>query len=393
MGLFSFSSSKEVSLIVDIGSSSVGASLVSIPKIDTEPPTIIGSIRTPLEFQEKLRFDRFISLMLDALEIAISNLIKNYKVEPKKIHCFVASPWYASRVRKAILKRDKDFVFDEEILKNILTEETKLFEKEEVATYERLKEQTFFLEKKVIDVMLNGYHVDNPIGVTTKSAELTLFLSIAPEYIIKKIEERIKKIIPSKIPSFHTFLLPFFLAIRDIFKDKKDFILMDIGGEITDITLIKNSVIKESISFPLGRNFIFRRGSEVLKKPREEIRSLLALGSQGKLDQNIKEKLLRSLLPVKQEWLSMLHESLSTLATRGIIPNDIFLATDSDVIKWFTDAITSEEYVQYHLSTDKFIVTPVNMPIISKHILFDTIDRDQFMALEAIYLGKYHTKI
>ena len=179
MGLFSFfSHKKEVVMIVDIGSASVGAALARISSDPKIQPIITGSVRTQLEFQEHLRFDRFVNLMLGAVESSITSLFKVSKEKPRIVHCFMASPWYASQVRKTSLKKDKRFVFTKDIFNSIVNDEARRFEEEEIANYTRLKEHTYFIEKQVVNIALNGYHTENPFGVMAQNVELSLFLSI-----------------------------------------------------------------------------------------------------------------------------------------------------------------------------------------------------------------------
>jgi len=129
MGLFSLSSrNKEVTLIVDVGSASVGASLVLISPDSKTQPTTIESVRVPIKFQERFRFNYFVDLMLRAVETSVSSLIRISKEKPVNIHCFIASPWYASQVRKISLKKDKEFIFDEISLENEGTYEKGIFQ-------------------------------------------------------------------------------------------------------------------------------------------------------------------------------------------------------------------------------------------------------------------------
>src|SRR3989344_165664 len=393
MGLFSLSSrNKEVTLIVDVGSASVGASLVFISPDSKTQPTTIESVRVPIKFQERFRFNYFVDLMLRAVETSVSSLIRISKEKPVNIHCFIASPWYASQVRKISLKKDKEFIFDGNLFNSLVNEEAKNFEKD-VINSPHFKEHTYFLEKEVVDITLNGYHVEKPFGIKVRKAELSLFLSIASKNIITEIQERIEKIFPRCIIEFHTFLLPFFTATRDIFSEHRDFLLIDVGGEVTDIALIKDQNIKESISIPLGRNFVLRKSAQLMKKNVEEVQSLLFFMTEGKLGVSAKEKIEKVFYSVRQEWLKMFHQALLEVSSNNFLPSTVFLTSDADVLRWFMESITSEEYGQYALSAEKFSVIPVGLSVLSKHIKFDdTIEKDQFMALEALYLSKLTKK-
>ena len=119
------------------------------------------------------------------------------------------------------------------------------------------------------------------------------------------------------------------------------------------------------------------------------MRSLLFLMAEGKLDTSVKEKAVKVFFSARQEWLKMFHEALLNISSKTTLPSEVFLASDVDVLRWFMESVMSEEYGQYALSAEKFTVIPVGLSVLSKHILFDgTIEKDQFMALEALYLAK-----
>ena len=89
----------------------------------------------------------------------------------------------------------------------------------------------------------------------------------------------------------------------------------------------------------------------------------------------------------------MFHQALLEVSSNNFLPSTVFLTSDADVLRWFMESITSEEYGQYALSAEKFSVIPVGLSVLSKHIKFDdTIEKDQFMALEALYLSKLTKK-
>ncbi len=389
MALFSFSKpKKELILVIDIGSASVGAAISVISPDRSAAPIIVASSRTQIPFQEYLKFDRFAELMLAALESSLSRVFAESKAKPGKIYCFLASPWYASQIRTSSVSRDKEFEVTADIFETLVNDEIEKFRKNEAAAFSEIKDKMFFLEKEVMDISLNGYHSLNPLGSLVRELKVSLFLGVAPKGTVRRIEDRIHKFIPGVAISLHTFLFPFYSVISGVSADKKDFLLADVGGEVTDIALVHGGKIKESVSFPLGKNFLLRWGSKLSNRQIDEVRSLIVLWSSGKLDAESKARAKEIFSPIRAEWLKTFHKSLEDISGGVILPSTFYVAADGEVIRWFMESILEEEYGQYALSAEKFEVIPVGLSLLSKYVSFGgTIERDIFLALETVYAG------
>ncbi|MBX4215596.1 hypothetical protein KW797_01460 [Candidatus Parcubacteria bacterium] len=385
MPLF-FGEKKDIVLIIDVGSASVGAALVLLKGSDA--PLVLRSVRTPVQFQAHLRFDRLLKLTLKALEESVGAVLDRSFGKPSKAFCFLAAPWYGSEVRTVKFgDGESEFTFDEKLMDHMVSEELSRFAGKEMERYERLQGHIYLIENKVIDVRLNGYRTDNPMGVRAKEAELSLLLCLAPDQAVTEFIETIRRIIHGVPIVFHSFLLPFFAVLRDLYHGTEDALLIDIGGEVTEVSLMRGGLLLGTVSFPLGKNFVLRRTAAILKKEPEEIRSLLKLLFEGKIDAAERKALEPGIVPVRKEWLAAFNEALDELNTL-LVPDTVLLFADGDIVKWFIDAVEKEEYGQYALSAGKFAVTTVGGSLLHKHLSFgDTIERDRFIALESIYLG------
>ena len=90
MGIFFKPKKKEeLTLVFDIGSSSVGGALFYVQKSGI--PKIIFSIREPIVFEEEINFDRLLSSTMKTLGIVANKISTVGLGAPKKIFC-VQSP-------------------------------------------------------------------------------------------------------------------------------------------------------------------------------------------------------------------------------------------------------------------------------------------------------------
>ena len=73
MPLFSASPQKEPVLLIDVGSSSVGAALVLVDK--NGPPRVLASKRNLLQLEEQVNFDKFFGSMLATVQLTVNEVL------------------------------------------------------------------------------------------------------------------------------------------------------------------------------------------------------------------------------------------------------------------------------------------------------------------------------
>ena len=228
---------EELVLVFDIGSSSVGGALFEAQK--TGIPKIIYSIREPIILEKNVSFDRFFSLTLKSLEIVTNKISMKGFGAPKKVFCILSSPWYASQTRIIDLKKNTPFIFSSKLADSLIEKEIKIFEEECLKKYVHTNSKVMPIELKNMQIMLNGYVVSKPLNQKATELEMTIFISMSGEQILEKFKEAIGKHFYSQNIKFASFAVASFAVARDLFVNQDSFLLIDIGGEVTDISMIK----------------------------------------------------------------------------------------------------------------------------------------------------------
>jgi hypothetical protein len=382
---------EELSLVFDIGSSSVGGALFLIQK--TGIPKIIYSTREPISLEKELSFDRFFSLALKSLEIVSNKICMKGLGAPKKVYCILSSPWYASQTRSIVLSKDTPFIFNSKLVESLIDKEVKLFEEECLEKYMHSKNKVLPIELRNMQMMLNGYAVSAPSNQKAKELEITILVSMSAEEALEKIKETIGKHFYSRDIKFHSFATTSFSVARDMFVHQDDFLLIDIGGEITDISMIKKDIICSSISFSFGRNFLIRGISSVLDCSLAEASSYVSLYKDGHIEDESLKKIEPVIKKLKGEWLTKFQEALVNLSNDISIPATIFLTVDQDLADFFTETIKSEQFNQYTLTESKFRVVFLGTQTLNDIVSFkENVERDSFLMLEAVYLNRLLNK-
>lgn len=388
MSIFGNSKNKEeLVLVFDIGSSSVGGALFGVQK--TGNPKIIYSIREPISLEKELTFDRFFSLTLKSLDIVSDKICKMGLGAPKKIFCIFSSPWYASQTRSIVFNKNEDFIFSSKFVDDLISKEVALFEQECLEKYVNNKNKVLPIELRNMQMLLNGYVVSLPSNQKAKDLEITLFISMSSEEVLNKIKETIGKYFYSQNTIFHSFSIASFSLVRDLFPQQEDFLLIDIGGEITDISMVKKDIICSSISFSFGRNFLIRGIASVLDCSLLEASSYISMYKDGHIEDNSLKKIEPIIKKLRNEWLTKFQESLVNVSNDISIPSTIFLTVDEDLAYFFMETIKSEQFNQYTLTESKFKIVFLGVQTLNDFVSFrENVSRDSFLMIEAVYLNQ-----
>ncbi|KKP85617.1 hypothetical protein A3B84_02005 [Candidatus Nomurabacteria bacterium RIFCSPHIGHO2_02_FULL_35_13] len=385
---FNLKNKKELALVFDIGSSSIGGALFEIQKLGI--PKIVLSIREPIIFEDRIDINKFLSSTLKSIEIVAERISTMGFGKPSKIFCVLSSPWYASQTRVIKLEKDTPFLFTSKLADSLIQKEVSLFEEENLVKFSSNDNKVRLIEFKNMKTMLNGYTTSDPLNKKAKKLEMTIFLSMSGDKILKKIEETIFKRFHAESIKFSSFVMASFTVARDIFVHQSNFLLVDIAGEVTDISMTKKDILINSISYPLGRNFIIRGVAKSLNCTLGEAESFISLYKNGHATEYVEKKLEPIINKLKNEWLSKFQESLVNLSDDISVPATIFITVDQDLIDFFSEIIKTEQFNKYTLAELEFKIIFLDVKILNGITTFkDNTNRDPFLIIESIYLNRF----
>ncbi len=386
MGIFSRFSKNETEfehvLLVDIGSSSVSACFAALGLSST---TLIATVETGISVLPEAGFQQFQDEMRKALLATVKKIQDLNLPPPDRIRVHLSSPWFASQVRIAKMSRPTSFVITKNLMGDILSRELKAFSDEEMAQAANQGDPLRAIESKTLQVRLNGYAVSDPIGLSTRELEFSLFVSVASERVLAMIEEALGSNYPHTPVTFGSFLGASFFVVRDLFPHQNDYILVDIGGEVTDVSIVRDSTLSQTVSFPKGRNFIVRQLAGGLNRNLDEAVTLCTLYIEGKVEESIKETCDKVLTAAKNEWLSAFQSALFAASNELSMPDTVLLTVSSDVAPWFTETIRREEFHQYTLTEKEFRVVVLDAKLFHEALVFkEGADRNPVLMIEAL---------
>lgn len=369
--MFGFSSSKKsvskAKLVFDIGSKSVGGGIFD--KTSSGKARLIHTLREPIAFKSRLTGDKFQVAMLSSLRRVLFHLdsygVMRARSEQKSIHrfdsiaVFLSSPWHASETKLLTLQMSKPAVITKSLVDDLINEEEKSFEKK-LAEAGQGEGGFDLLERKIIEIRLNGYPTTKPYGKTADKIEVMIFESVAPTSVIGAIKSAIGKRFPSDHIEFHTFSAAAFASLRDLFPKTEDFLIVQVGGEMTDISLIKKGVILGIVSFPLGHNGLLRSLSEICENhPDCALETLITLHRESSASDCDTEKVERAIAGTKMAWLKQFNSAISNFSSETFLPKSVFLFEDSPYARLFEKFLAELGSDQFTAVSEPFSVTVI----------------------------------
>ena len=394
---FNRSRENETVVIFDVGSSSIGAALAYLQS--GKPPSILLSIREDIPFSSEVDPERFLLLMLATFEeisVKIHDLALKRLREipsalsktPGRVACVLASPWYAVSTNIVSDKRKDKFDITERYIEEKTAEAAKVLQsKLPTLIFAKLfSGAKKIIEKKIVKIELDGYEVTRAVGKKASSFDVSVFISIAPSQVVDEIKNKIGKLWPKSEINFHSFALMAFATLRDLFPQYNDFIFIDVNGEETDVTVVKDGVAGKNNAFQAGKSTLVR---SIVKAFPDISRPLaLSLIQNANQEPRIGEKIKNCLTETKKAWEKLFYDTLNQFSEEMFLPRQIFLAVDEDVSTIFSGFIKEGKYNQFTLSSDPFNIMLLDHDKIKEFCTFsEKTVPDPFIATECIFLN------
>lgn len=307
---------KECFLALDIGTEAVKA-LVFERLLDTAQGkySILGSA---LEYFDELKpFDRD-KVITKAKEEAV---IAAGRV-PGSLLLGLPANILRSRVDFQVVSRKnpKKIIDKEEeahLRQSIFKETEKKVAERFAAASGILPQDIHFINLEILEIKIDGYEIPCTFGYSGKNLEFRILATFLPKdyftnslMIAADLGFKTQKIInPIKI----------FPEIMKV----SDGTFLDIGGDVTQICLVKNNKIDLINEFGRGGKDFTRAISETLGMRYQEAKTLKERHSRGELTEGARKRIEEMLISACREWSLAFRAKLK--AAKGSVPSDFFL--------------------------------------------------------------------
>ena len=349
MGFLTSKKNRVSMAIVDIDSSSVGAALIQIE--GNKPPVLYYSIR---EFTEVGQTEDPESAMLRTLNEVATQLVSKGSPALRqetgsghidRILVSIGAPWQKTTVRIEAVAETKPFVFTPALLSEITKKGSEI------------PDGFIRSGESVIATLLNGYDTPKPFGKKVTRADLIILSSL----INKKIADSVEKVLRKTYHTHSLILTAFasvaYTAFRDIYPHEKDFLVLEVSGEATDIAIIKRGLLVDVANIPHGVNDLVR-----------------AERSGDQVDQ------------IEKQWLTTIESTLQETAIRHALPRTLFLLADTEAREYLRKLLDSSSMRSLWLTDEPLRVISVVPAHFTEFVkVRGDAEGDVYLALLALY--------
>lgn len=390
MSLFGFGKKKRETIAVfDVGSASVGGAII---KISSEnKPEIIAASRVPVNFLWDINFQAFWRCARNSLKKVLNSLAKDSLERPDKILCVFSSPWFISQTRIISLKKNEPFEIKKEFLEKLIDNEVRTFKKKWQSGNSRSGGEPEVFERNPMKVTLNGYPTRKPFGKKAKELKAYIYMSLGMKKMADEIRSMILEDFGDRPVLFHT--LPFVVSsvLDDVIRPEGGYIFADIGGEMSDISLVRDDVLEETVSFPFGRNSILRKISSEFKTSFKEASSLAEKFGSGRMNSSDTQKITPIMEAAKKEWTLLLRQALLELSSRGPLSKDFFLIGCKDNSLNLINCVKDDFFSRFTILGNAFDVRQILPGSLRHYFSFKKglkNEEDIFLMIESFFADK-----
>jgi hypothetical protein len=327
------------------------------------------------------------SLLVDIEKKFISKNLKSGRpIKIDNIHSFFSSLWHISQIKVLKTENEKDIKITEALIDEMVKNEEKKFV---LSQPEDFSNKLKIVERKIIQIKLDGYETSEPYHKKTKNLEVGFFISFMSTETIKYFENSLFKFFNKKNIYYHTFANTFFTVLRDKNSMIDDYLFLDVSGEITEIGMVKDGILFGLASFPFGKNYIVRQLSEVLNTNKEEAISRASLFVADKLTKSSKDKVSKALEDIMIKWHKSFDISLKKLLLNAPMPRRVFFMSDEDIRNLIENFIKLYKFDNIEILEKLAVVESVGKDSFDSEIKYNEREqRDEFLSLESFFVKK-----
>lgn len=365
--------------LIDVGSASVGGAYATIPEDDI--PAIWYTAREKVTLRE----DRF---LLSDLERALATLAGRLAREGAAalarstgsaviddIVVSVAAPWEDTRVDARVIERKRTFTFSRALIADTFEKETS-----------RIPAGGVLVDHAVIATLLNGYETNEPFGKRATRADLVVLTTTLDEQVLLAIRAAITRAYNRKEMRIVGFPFVAYTVLRDTYPHERDYLIVDVTGEATDIAMVKRGVLIGVANCECGLNRLLRvahgDGRATSAAPLEEMRTLVP-GDVARQGNDAR------LAAAKETWRNGFRRVVTDYAARFPLPQTVFLLADAEARGFMQRLITETPLPELRLSDTPFSVIPVTPDQFAPYVhTRGEAQGDEFLAMLALFAGK-----
>jgi hypothetical protein len=236
------------------------------------------------------------------------------------------------------------------------------------------------LESIVSQAYVNGYPTTLKQPLLGTALRVNHYSSEADTQFVNQVTAAVNKVFPNTKVTFHSFAFVAFAVLRSL-RDENNFVLLDVGGEITDVGVAHHDGFRFIGTFPVGTLSITRavaQGGSIA-----DAASRLSLYAKNELSPDESAAIGGKFSAATDEWKKNFTMLLEAAAGEVAIPQTTFLFGDADQLKWL-ESVTSATHGAFSIRS-----VPVSPDFFQPFVAIEEeAFYDSFLCVQSLYFHR-----
>ncbi|MBU4298901.1 hypothetical protein KJ636_02570 [Patescibacteria group bacterium] len=272
-------------------------------------------------------------------------------------------------------KKNVDEKEEGEIKETVLREAKKKIAESYALQKGILPQDIQFQELRILETKIDGYRVPSLLGYDGRNADFKILATFLPKYylesnfsnfisppIIPIIREMGFKILEIRHP---------IVGLLSFLSRYPDALLLDIGGEVTQIFWVRQGILEEISEFETGGRQFSQILSENLGLSELEARNLKHRYSKRDLTEESRREIGKLLKIPTQIWFQGLKEKLREIGA-GVFPSEIFIFGGGAFLQEMEDVLESGDW------EDIYFPPPIKVKFIEPRVFISEFSKSSF---------------
>lgn len=261
----------------------------------------------------------------------------------------IAGPWQETKVRTETVQPGTPFTFTHRMLSEI------------VASHTPASENRVSFGESVIATILNGYDIADPFGKKANRAEVVILSSTLDKGVTEEIRSRIRKLYHTHSISFTAFAPVTYAVLRDLYPHERDFLVLDVATEDTDLAFVKAGLLVDVGTLQFGLNKLLDATHAAERMTVEEESGVQSATSNqpGYIKPDRNARFSERADTARDEWLKSLADLLKQFAQLHALPRTLFVVAQPNARDYLKRTLDSSILHELWLSDEPLSIIPI----------------------------------
>jgi hypothetical protein len=317
-------------------------------------PRILARTAVTFEVSEVFAHHEPLQRIRRAMEEVLSKISKDLPMPPETAILGLSSPLYLAKTVKVSRERKqpKEPISEKELNALLAAAEEDF---KTTAFNDAVDEITIFSRNR-FSTRLNGYKVDDPVKLSAKTIEVAARLEVSTQPLLDLLKKTIQQRFPSTQISYLTLPVAYFKGVQSLLNTDDGFVLIDIGQDVTEVSIVNQGLIQESQSISEGLRHVTEKLSHTKHMAIQETISLLQRYAQKSLDDTTQHALHEAITGFVAPWKQSFEKILAQIHADEELPTIAFLTGVGSALPAYKEMLTFSNMtlLRSEALTDKF---------------------------------------